>query len=377
MSANTSGGIPNRVTSNCSLSVALELADPTEYSVVVGRTGGLTPERGVAGRGLVKAKPPLEFHTALPAAGDTDQEVTENLKALINQIAEEWDGPVAKPIKELPKQVPLDEILESTDGWQNYPMDNLQVPIGLDSESLESYTVDVTSNPHFLITGAMGGGKTTLLRTWLLSLAETYPPDRLNYYLLGLGSARLLLFSKLPHTKGFIEDDEVLTETLDNVIGELKQRRTALQELRRSSDGLIDEKEFVSKYPTLVMACDDYDLFRTASSDANRRKLDELIRIRGLGFHFIVAGPVSEFTSSMDPIARVLKNGQCGFLVGTNDGAELSILNLRPIKGKDMPSGRAYFGKRGKADVLQVASAEFGDLKLDEWLKRIIKKKKV
>ena len=255
------------------------------------------------------------------------------------------------------------------------PQDNLNVPIGLDSETMDSYQTDVTSSPHFLITGAMGGGKTTLLRTWLLALAEKFPPEKVNFHLLGLGSARLLLFSKLPHSQSYVEDNDAFTEVLENISNELNQRREALQELRRSSDTLVDEKQFISNYPTLLMACDDYDIFRTTCNDANRRKLDELSRIRGLGFHLIVAGPASEFTSSMDPIARVLKGSQCGFLVGTNDGTEMSILNLRPIKGKEMPPGRAYFGRRGKAEVLQVASSQIGDLKLDEWLKSIAEKR--
>ena len=122
LSANTVGGIPNRVTSNCSLAVALELADPTEYSVAVGRTEGLVPERGVAGRGLVNAKPPLEFHTALPVSGHNDQERNENLRSLIKVITEGWDKPHARPILELPTQVPLDSLLSGGKCiWKDYP----------------------------------------------------------------------------------------------------------------------------------------------------------------------------------------------------------------------------------------------------------------
>jgi DNA segregation ATPase FtsK/SpoIIIE, S-DNA-T family len=58
ITSNVVSAIPISLISNIQLAISLELVDPNEYISVVGRTNGITPIRGVAGRGLIKGSLP-------------------------------------------------------------------------------------------------------------------------------------------------------------------------------------------------------------------------------------------------------------------------------------------------------------------------------
>ena len=51
----------------------------------------------------------------------------------------------------------------------------------------------------------MQSGKTALLQTWLLALAERYPPDCLSFYLLDSRRLGLAPLVGLPHVQGYAD----------------------------------------------------------------------------------------------------------------------------------------------------------------------------
>ena len=55
--------------------------------------------------------------------------------------------------------------------------------------------------PHGLLIGATGSGKSELLRTLVLGLAATHPPEVLNFVLVDFkGGATFAWLTALPHT---------------------------------------------------------------------------------------------------------------------------------------------------------------------------------
>ena len=63
LAANTYSGVPYRMLQHCSRLLTLQQSDPTEYSVILGRTDGMVPA-AVRGRGLIRNDALYKFQTA-------------------------------------------------------------------------------------------------------------------------------------------------------------------------------------------------------------------------------------------------------------------------------------------------------------------------
>lgn len=376
--SNMINAIPSRVSGNMALAVALEMNDQGDYGQVVGRTGALLPLRGVRGRGLVRGAPPLEFQTALPVAGATESERSTAMARLFGVMSAAWQGPCARPVPVLPAVVPLCDLQPPTNVWSSTAKP--AVPIGLDTETLEPFELGLSDGPHFLITGHSASGKTSLLQSWVLALAEQVSPEWLELYLLDLGNSNLMPFSHFPHVKAYVEDDDRLGEMLDVLRLKLDERRQKLDKARREAGGLLDEDAFISKLPSMVLVMDDYDQFCQQASDGHKTLLEELLRRRGLGFHTLIAGPISEFSTTWESLGKTIKAAQTGFLLGTTDPTDLSLFNFRlpmGVSGKTLPPGMGYYVRRGKYRSLKCVTAREGTLTLVDWARQIQQKSTV
>jgi S-DNA-T family DNA segregation ATPase FtsK/SpoIIIE len=163
--------IPPKIYNLFSERFALRLAENVEYVGVVGRSTIDMPD--IPGRGLVRlGKVPLEFQVALPLGGiQSEGETTDTLEVnstliqVSEQMSESWTGKRPEQISVLPKSVPLNSVISHT--IQN------SIAIGLSDVDLNPIKIDLKSRgPHFTIVGPPLSGKTTALRTWLLSLAK-------------------------------------------------------------------------------------------------------------------------------------------------------------------------------------------------------------
>jgi len=379
IAANSPSAIRRKVSNNITLAVALQLTDPGDYSMTVGRTGGLVPAP-LPGRGLVKGKPPLEFQTALPIAGDTEAERTAALKALVQQMADAWRGPVAQSIPVLPDMVPLADLLPPADVWSPpLPDGSLVVPVGLEADDLEPLAVDLWDGPHFLITSPVESGKTTFLQTWLLALAERYPPERLHFYLVDFRRSGLLPLRWLPHVQAYVADDDRFGESLAEIEQALRERRQALQEARQQTGRLLDERAFLARYPALVLAIDDFDAFSADVQFGTKERLGQMIRReRGMGFHLLLAGSTADVSKAFDDWIKTIKDMQTGFLLGSSDHSDLQLFNLRlPMgeAGQVLPPGQGYYSRRGRFARVKAATCHAGAITLPAWVKRIKHKK--
>ena len=120
--------------------------------------------------------------------------------------------------------------------------DRLRVPIGVGSEGDVHLDLKESAQggmgPHGLVVGATGSGKSELLRTLVLGLAMTHPPDQLNLVLVDFkGGATFAGMADLPHVSAVITnlaDELALVDRMqDALAGEMVRRQEAAARRRQ------------------------------------------------------------------------------------------------------------------------------------------------
>lgn len=345
MTANAPGAIRPKIFGSVATGIALPLSERSDYGAAVGRTGGLEPAP-VPGRAVMRGTPPLEFQTALAVRGETEAERSAALRDLVSRIERSWSGPKATPIHVLPDVVPLSGLLGQP------AQQPLSVPLGLDVDTLEPLCVSLADGPHFLVSGGIQSGKSTLLRSWVLSLAAAFPRSSLLLYLADFRGETFYPMQSLPQVQAYLTDDAGLAASLAEIDAWLRERREALDEARRQAAAPIDPRAFLARYPALVLVADDLDGLRSGMQARTGERLEQLLRReRGSGFHFVAAGTVNDFHAGWDGWLKALKELQTGFLLGSSEGGDLQLLNIRLPHGEGgriFPPGRGYFARRGR-----------------------------
>ncbi|WP_184536233.1 type VII secretion protein EccCa [Micromonospora polyrhachis] len=195
--------------------------------------------------------------------------------------------------------------LDPRETWAARPnRDRLRVPIGIGPNG-ERVELDLKESaqdgmgPHGLLIGATGSGKSELLRTLVLALAVTHPPETLNFVLVDFkGGATFTKLDLLPHTSAVITNlaDELplVDRMTDAINGELVRR----QELLRKAGNYVSQRDYerarqsgapLAPLPSLFVVCDEFSELLTAKPDF----IDMFVQIgrvgRSLGIHLLLA----------------------------------------------------------------------------------------
>ena len=170
----------------------------------------------------------------------------------------------------------------------------LEAAIGVSRHGVESLTLG-DEQPHLLIAGTTGCGKSEVLRTLVASLACRYSPERLEFLFVDFkGGAALSPLTGLPHRSTLLTDlaPEDVRRALEFLRAELRRRERVLAER-----GLSDIHGLLGTTPAseplafreLVVVVDEVKMLVDAFSTAG----EELAKIatvgRSLGIHLVLA----------------------------------------------------------------------------------------
>lgn len=174
----TAGGfgtteMPPRLAENFRTTIALEMPDVYQYGDIM-RTirVPIYPESNVRGRGLVYyGEKIIEFQTAFPCDGDGMFEVNKNISSRILEINELDKGNNAQCIPIIP-QNPNWEIYIKDDNY--YKLNNTPSLLanGYNFETAAYSSIDMTSLLTYAITGTKKSGKSTYMKTLILSSVD-------------------------------------------------------------------------------------------------------------------------------------------------------------------------------------------------------------
>ncbi|MDR2175042.1 MAG: type VII secretion protein EssC [Synergistaceae bacterium] len=119
---------------------------------------------------------------------------------------------------------------------ESRPMKTLAVRIGV-RENGDPFYFDVhekSMGPHGLVAGTTGSGKSEALTTWLLSMALSFSPSDVNFFLIDFkGDGLAGVLKELPHvagTVGNLSEASVIVRALRSLGGELKRRQRVFAE---------------------------------------------------------------------------------------------------------------------------------------------------
>lgn len=156
---------------------------------------------------------------------------------------------------------------------------------------------------HVALFGASGWGKTSFVRTLIISLAVSHSPKDFHAYVLDLGGRSLNRLAELPHvgavispdTAGYEERVEQLLRELDSIV----QKRKELLSEKGIDDiykyNALQQREEGESLPAIVVAIDNFTEFRETfenNDDNIDSALDQFVNLarqsRPFGVHFVI-----------------------------------------------------------------------------------------
>ncbi len=257
---------------------------------------------------------------------------------------------------------------------------NLRAVIG--QSALGPHSLDLrTDGPHALVGGTTGSGKSELLQTWILAMAATHSPQRLNFLLVDYkGGSAFAECNNLPHTVGLVTDlnKNGVRRALTSLAAELHYRERLITEQHRCKDLPTMEKKFPALAPpSLVMVIDEFAALVQEVPEFIDGVVNVAQRGRSLGLHMILAtqqpsgvikGPLRANTnlrlalrvSDVDDSHDILGSPQAAFFDQNTPGRAIS----KTGPGRLVPFQTGYVGGHtGMGTVhseVEVAELHFG-----------------
>ncbi len=324
----------------------LRLNEPGESEInrrAARQLGSVPPGRGMA-------PPGIQFQVALPRLDgrDSADQLAGAQDDAVTKLAAAWSGAGAPPIRMLPDRVTVAELAlpegESRPG----------VPVGIAEGDLAPAHVDLTeSDPHFLVFGDSGSGKSTFLRTWMKGVMARRTAHETRFIVVDYRRALLGVVPEA-YLGAYAGDANAAGVYTGQVAAKLAER---LPPLSVTVEQLRERNWWTG--PELYLVVDDYDLVSTGRQSPLAPLVEYLPQARELGFHVIVARRVAGLTRvglTDTLLSRVRELGADGMVLSGDHREGVILGNQRAAQ---WPPGRGVLVRRQfPPTLIQVAVDE-------------------
>ncbi|CAL9458652.1 ESX secretion system protein EccC [Actinosynnema sp. ALI-1.44] len=318
--------------------VELRLDDP-ETSLFAPKAAANVPT-GTPGRGITDTG--HHFLAALPRidGGSQVHDLDAATARLVDRIATDWAvDRGAPPVRRLPAVVEFGALPRGE-------ADALS--IGISETDLAPVPLRPATDPHFLVFGGTGSGKTNVLRVVAQRIAEAYPPEQAR---LAVVNYRRGLLDAVPpgHLVGYGTNPTITATVIDEVVRTMTQR---LPGAEVTADRLRDRSWW--RGPDLYLLVDDYDVVAGWSANPLAALLELLPQAHDIGLHVILAGRSDDGgRAGSDPVVQRLRGMGTPELVLSGDRDGPSPGAARPPVH---PAGRGWLDdRRGGRRLVQLA----------------------
>ncbi len=303
------------------------------------------------GRGVMGSrKQAFLFQAALPVLSLPDGEEDESAgqSALIEHVANKWDGRSVAKVAVLPARVSARDLptLERGD-------DDLLV--GISELNLGPASVNVwDSDPHLHIYGDGETGKSNLLKQVIANLVATRTPEEIGIVVVDY---RRSLLDVVPpeYLLSYVTGQDQAAQMTAEISAAIKERvpgpDVTADQLRNRTwwNGL-----------EVFVIVDDFDLVSTSQGNPLDPLVDLLPQGRDLGFHLVMARRTGGMSRAVfEPlIQRLIDLSAPGFMF-SGDRLEGRLVGGHP--SRRLPKGRAMYVNRDGATVLVQTAVVEGD----------------
>jgi S-DNA-T family DNA segregation ATPase FtsK/SpoIIIE len=317
----------------------LRLGDPTD-SQISRKIASDVPDRA-PGRGITSDG--LHFLAASPTiAGLTTED-------LVAAVRDGWRGPGAPAVRELPAVVPYEQIAVELVADGPVPAAALSLPIGISETDLRPVAVDFAADPHFLVFGDSGAGKSAFLRTLAVSITQRFRPEQARFLVLDYRRSMLGEIDT-EHLIGYATSSAQATELMESVAAYMADRLPGPD----VTPAQLRTRSWWSG-PECFVLVDDYDLITSSASNPLTPLLEYLPQARDVGLHLVVARRCGGAVRAMfEPTLARLKELATPGLIMSGDREEGVV--LAQVRPQPMPPGRGTLvNRRDGARLVQVA----------------------
>ena len=301
----------------------LRLNDPVDS--MVARKLSQTLRADTPGRVLRQDK--LFGHVALPVIDETVTSVGAALEELAGRISETWHGEAPAPVRLLPDVLAP----ESLPDGEEMPD---ALPLGLLQDTMEPISMDPeTLDPHLLVLGDSGCGKTTVLRGIIESLVERHTSEEL---VVAVYDVRRTAVGACPeeYLGGHATSSTTATGLSSAIATELKTRSETLA----AGDPI--------EGPRIILVLDDYEILSAGGQGILGPVAPFLPSARDLHFNVMLSRPVAGVSSAMyESTFQALRDTGGTCLLMDGDRSEGNVFGMRP---EHLRPGRGWWIRRGR-----------------------------
>jgi DNA segregation ATPase FtsK/SpoIIIE-like protein len=194
-----------------------------------------------------------------------------------------------------------------------YQKADMQLKVGIGKDILgKTVMLDLKTQPHLLIAGATGSGKSVCVNTLISSLVFNYDPDRVRFIMVDPKMVELQLYNGLPHQlTPVITEPDIAPKALKWAIYEMERRYRLLSEIHTRDIERYNQKvesykgrSEREKLPYIVIIVDELaDLMMVAPKEVENYITRIAQKARAVGIHLVLATQ----RPSVDVITGIIK----------------------------------------------------------------------